>query len=105
MPVSASKIVLRASRTSSPVLTVSPSSSAAGQVLLERVRPRHPDDHALELPVGVEIEEVAVVHVVLRAVLQVTDVALLGGDLPGGLLDNDVPDLVAGRRRTRAGGP
>ena len=50
--------------------------------LLERVRPRHPDDHAGELPVGVDVEEVAVVHVVLRAVRELADVALLGRDLP-----------------------
>src|SRR5258708_6167343 len=99
MPVSASKIVLSASRTSA--LTSSPFQSASEpDRLLERVRPRHPDDHALELPVGVEVEEVAIVHVVLGAVLQLADVALLRGDLAGRLLDDDVPELVPdGRRR------
>ena len=43
---------------------------AAVARLLQRVRPRHPDDHAAELPVGVDVEEVAVVHVVLRAVVR-----------------------------------
>ena len=42
-----------------------------------------------ELPLGVDVEEVAVVHVVLRAVHELADVALLGRDLPGLGLDDE----------------
>src|SRR5262245_43006825 len=74
----------------------------ASTALLERVRPRHPDDHTAELPVGIDVEEVAVVHVVLRAVVQLADVALLCRDLPGLRLDDDVLDLVEDRDRAVA---
>src|SRR5437763_13796198 len=105
MPVSASKIVLSASRTSASAFTSSPFQSArTPDRLLKRVRPRHPDEHVLELPVGVEVEEVAIVHVVLGAVLQLAEVALLRRNLAGRLLDVDVPDLVPdGRRRDEEG--
>src|SRR5262249_51818068 len=69
----------------------------AGKRLYERVRAGHPDDHAAELPLVVDVEEVAVVHVVLRAVVQLADVALLGRHLPRFGLDDDVLDLLEDR--------
>src|SRR5438445_13394959 len=89
MPVSAAKISLSISW-----MSITPSESFQG------VRAGHPDDHALEPPVAGEREEVAVVHVVLRPVLELADVALLRRHLAGRLLDDDVPELVGDRRRS-----
>src|SRR3989442_12915888 len=89
MPVSAAKISLSISW-----MSITPSESFQG------VRAGHPDDHALELPDAGEREEVAVVHVVLRPVLELADVALLSRHLSGRLLDEDVPELVGDRCRS-----
>src|SRR5438128_11204533 len=88
MPVSAAKISLSISW-----MSITPSESFQG------VRAGHPDDHALELPVAGEREEVAVVRVVLRPVLELADVALLLYHLAGRLLDDRVLELVGGPRR------
>ncbi|EDP47667.1 hypothetical protein AFUB_095160 [Aspergillus fumigatus A1163] len=60
-------------------------------------RSRHPNHHPGKLAIPINIKHVAIPHVILGAIHQLSNISLFGGNPAIDLVDNDVGDFMTHR--------